>query len=408
MRVHNKKNAAVVVNSGGTNGYGVVVNLGRQGIPVISVDSNPKNNTFFSKYASKAICPDYKTSREAFLHFLLNLGKSLKPKPVLFVTNDLQLLCILEKKDEFEKYFYLPMASKDVVEKLVDKQLFYKELAKLRLPYAETYLPANEDEVKAISIKISYPYIVKPVQSKTFSKKFGNKCLEVNSGPELLETFRDVTREEDRIIVQKRIAGTERYLVYTYFNQNCVPLSVSCYKKRRINPIDYGNACMCEIVWEPEAISLCINTLKKISYKGIAEAEIQRDWNDGQLKFVEINARTTTEAKLSAKSGCNMEYIAYQDMLGSSFRAGPKRIKNLKWYDTFRDLHSVFSPEGYLSRRKITIKEWLESIKGNRCYADFSMEDPVPFFITSMRFVKENVMKKNVIIKIFKTLVKFK
>ena len=405
MRVHYKKHAAVVVNSGGTNGYGVVVNLGRQGIPVISVDSNPKNNTFFSKYASKAICPDYKKSKEAFLDFLLNLGKSLKPKPVLFVTNDLQLLCILERKEEFEKYFYLPMAGKQVVEKLVDKELFYKELRKLRLPYAETYSPVDLGDVTALSAKIRYPFIVKPVQSKTFSKKFGNKCLEVNSSRELIEIYRKVAVEEDRIIVQKQIAGTERYLVYTYFNQNSIPLSVTCYKKRRINPIDYGNACMCEIVWESEAINLCINTLKKISYKGLAEAEIQRDQNDGQLKFVEINARTTTESKLSAKLGCNMEYIAYQDMLGTPFSAGAKRIKNLKWYDTFRDLLSVFSPQGYLSAGEITIKEWFDSLKGNRCYADFSIEDPVPFLITAMNFFKENVMKKSVIKKIVKQFV---
>ncbi len=256
MKRDNKKNAAVVVNSGGANGYGVVVNLGRQGVPVFSVDSNPDNNTFFSKYASKIICPDYRTSREAFLSFLLDFGKSLKPKPILFVTNDLQLLCVLERKEEFEKYFYLPMASKQTVEKLVDKQLFYQELEKLKLPYAETYSPLDLEEVKEISRKIRYPFIVKPVQSKTFSKKFGNKCLEVNSSRELVDTYRKVALEEDRILVQKQIAGTERYLVYTYFNSNSVPLAVSCYKKRRINPIDYGMP----------ACARCSGSLKPLIY----------------------------------------------------------------------------------------------------------------------------------------------
>ncbi len=164
---------------------------------------------------------------------------------------------------------------------------------------------------------------------------------------------------------------------------------------------------MCEVFWEPEAINLCINALKKISYKGLAEAEIQRDRNDGQLKFVEINARTTTEAKLSAKLGCNMEYIAYQDMLGMPFRTGPKKIKNLKWYDVLTDVISVFSSEGYLAAGKITLREWLDSLKGNRCYADFSREDPVPFLVSTLVFARDNVMKNSVVKKLLKRFAAF-
>ena len=400
------KTAAVVVNSGGPNGYGVIVNLGRKGVPVFSVDSNPYNNTFFSKFATKVICPDYNISKEKFLKFLLDLGRSINPKPVLFITNDLQLLCVLERKEEFEKFFHLPMASKEIVDKLVDKSKFYKELGRLKLPFAETYTPKDINEVKEISREIKYPFIIKPVQSKTFPMKFGNKCLEVNSGQELLETYRKVALEEDDIIVQKRIGGSERYLVYTYFDQNAVPLAVSCYKKSRIYPIDYGNACMCEIFWEPEAINLCITTLKKIQYKGLAEAEIQRDENDGQLKLVEINARTTTEAKLSAKLGLNMEFIAYKDILGLPIRLKPIKIKNLKWYDTIRDLLSVFSPDGYLANGKISIKEWAKSLIGNRSYADFSKDDPFPFFISSLFFIKNNIVNKHIFMKVYRVITK--
>lgn len=169
MNRYYKKPVAVVVNSGGANGYGVIVNLGREGVPIVSIDSNP-GIIPFSKYASKAVCPDYLISEDKFIEFLLDLGKKLIPKPVLFVTNDLQLLCILKYKKIFEQYYHMPMASRDVVEKLVDKSIFYRVLEEFKLPHAKTHTPKSLTEAKTISEKIDYPYIIKPVQSKTFSE----------------------------------------------------------------------------------------------------------------------------------------------------------------------------------------------------------------------------------------------
>ena len=316
MKKYQSNPVAVVVNSGDSNGYGVIVNLGRQGIPVWSVDSNPQNITFFSKYAKKIICPDYERSEEEFIDFLLGVGKFLSPKPVLFVTGDLQLLVVLKYREKLEDYFHLPMASLDVVEKLVDKVKFYEILKEFKVPHATTYVPETAAQVEELSNQLLYPYIIKPVQSKFFSQKFGNKCLEANSPEELIQQYKKVAQEEDKVIIQKQLAGTERYLVYTYFNSNSQALAVTCYKKLRIQPMDYGNASMCRIKWEPAAIRLCLQVLKKLNYKGLAEAEIQLDKNDGEFKLTEINARSTTQTRLSARYGMNMEYIAYQDTLG--------------------------------------------------------------------------------------------
>lgn len=379
---------AVVVNSGDSNGYGTIVNLGRMGIPVLSLDSNPENVTFFSRYAKKVLCPDYLISEEKYIEFLVNFGSQFYKKPVLYISGDLQLIATLKHKARLESYFYIPTTSLDVVEKLVDKVQFYKMLKKYNIPHAPTFFPETISEVEKFSPDLDYPYIIKPVQSTTFLKQFGTKCIKARFPQELIEVYRKAETGDDRLIVQKEIAGSDRYLVYTYMDQESTPLAVTCCKKIRIQPIDYGNACVCKTVWEPEAVKLCIELLEKIGYSGLAEAEIQKDENDGQFKLVEINARSTTENRLSAKCGLNMEYIAYNDMIGKVTKTIPQGDKNIVWVDIIRDILTVFSPGGYLSEKKITISQWIGSLKGTREYAFFFWRDPLPFIILFFRFIK--------------------
>ncbi len=393
MRVSHKS-AAVVINTGDQNGYGVVVNLGRKGVRVYSVDSNPKNITFFSRYATRKLCPDYTISEEKFIQFLIDLGMNLTPKPVLFITSDLHLTVILRCRAKLEAYFSMPYASLSTVEKLVDKILFYQVLDELKVSHAQTYLPKDLSTVQMIAPHLDYPFIIKPVQSARFSKKFGNKCLKINNCKELLERYGEAIKGEDRLIIQKEILGAERYLVYVYMNHESVPLAVCCYKKIRIVPIDYGNAVVCKTAWEPEIIDMCVNVLTALNFSGLAEGEIQRDEIDGKLKLVEINARSTTEVRLAARCGKNMEYIAYMDMLGIAELVEPVNNQEILWIDILGDLRAVFSKDGYLSQGKITISQWLHSLRGKREFAYFNVADPLPFFILLWRFFRTFIFKK--------------
>lgn len=377
---------AVVVNSGNSNGYGVIINLGRKGIPVLSVDFNPHNVTFYSKYATRILSPDPQISEDRYIEFLVDLGKSLDPKPVLFITGDEMVLTILAHRVKIEPYFHMPMAPLDIARKLLIKKEFYRMLGEFAIPHAKTYSPKDLAAVHDLCNDLDYPYILKPSRSSNFASRFHNKCLRIDTADALVELYTAVSAREGEVILQQELLGTERYLVYTYLDSSSNPLAVNCYKKVRIFPIDYGNACVCQTIWEPSAVEMTLTTLKTMGYHGLAEAEIQRDGRDGQLKLVEINARSTTETRLSARCGMNMEYFAYRDALG--FKVGkiaPAR-QGIKWFDIIVDIQSIFSPKGYLSQGQITIKQWLQSYRGEREYAYLAWEDPLPFTVLFLKF----------------------
>lgn len=377
---------AVVINSGDSNGYGVVINLGRQDIPVLSVDNNPSNISFYSRYAKRVISPDPKTSIDAYIDFLVGLSRSLSQKPVLFVTGDEMLSTVLSHRERLENYFHMPMSDLAVANKLTDKKDFYRMLAQFDVPHAKTYLPEDLAGVKAICADLVYPYIIKPAKKSNFSTKFHNKCLSVDSPKSLVDCYVKVIAEEEDVVIQQELLGTERYLVYAYLNSASVPLGICCYRKMRIFPIDYGNACACQTLWEPEAVEMTISTLKRLGYHGLAEAEIHKDRRDGQLKLVEINARSTTQNRLPARCGVNMEYLAYCDALGLEIDQTASAQLGVKWINIITDFKSIFFPEGYLSKKQITIKQWIKSYSGDKEYAFFAWDDLLPFMILFFRF----------------------
>ncbi len=390
---------AVVLNSGDSNGYGIVLNLGRENIPVLSIDSKRQNITFLSRYAKRMICPDYKDFEEQFISFLVAVGRGCKLKPVMFVSGDLQLMCVLRHRKKLEAYFHLPMAPIKVVEILVDKIRFYDTLCKFGIPHAKTDVPENMAEVRKISQKLDYPCILKPVQSTSFVAKFGNKCLKASSAEELVDVYRKVSCEEDDIIVQKELIGTERYLVNMYFDRNSNLKAACCYQKLRIQPIDFGNASSCFTVWEAGAVNLAVQCLKSIGYTGFAEAEIQRDQSDGILKLVEINARSTTQTRLSARCGMNMEFMAYKEILGQRIAEIFPVKEKILWIEITRDFLAVFSPDGYLAQKRLTLHEIFCSLKGKKEYAFLAWDDPLPFIVLLSRFLKMYCFrKKNLLI----------
>lgn len=397
---------AIVINTGDANSYGVVVNLGRAGVPVIAVSSNPDNITFRSRYASKVICPDYERSEEAFVAFIADLGKRISPKPVLFVNGDEQLMVLLRHREQLEPYYHIPLAPYELAEKLTDKTSFYRMLEEHGAPYAKTYLPESIADVEALADELQYPYIIKPSQSQTFSTNFGNKCLQIESKTALLSIYKKVSAVENDIIIQKQLLGSERYLVYTYFSEQSKPLGLNAYKKVRIFPTDFGNACVCKTIADQEVVDMFLGLLRKINYRGLAEAEIQRDASDGQLKFVEVNARTTAQSRLSERSGVNMEHIAYRHILGMKVDPMVNTEPDILWIDLYRDLLSVFSAGGYLSQKKITVNEWRKSLQGKRVFTFFSWDDPAPSIILFFRLFRMHAFKKKRLLDIANTFTK--
>lgn len=388
---------AFVVNRGDCNGYGVLRNLALEGVPVVSLDSNPQNVTFLSRFVHKCICPDWGKKPGEFIEFLIKIGKEQKYKPVLYPTGDIDLLTITSSLRELKPYYHIPVPEQEIVETLVDKSKFYNYLNNINIPHPKTYyLNNNINSVYEITKQIKFPCILKPTISKLENSIYF-KCRRINSTQELFEYLHIAKQCNTSILIQEEVPGEERYLVYTFFNRSGEMRAYCIYKKIRLNPIEFGNACVCETVENKEVVHLAATILKNLRYKGLAEAEIQYDPEINQFKVIEINARTTTQTRLSQRAGLNMEYLAYRDVLGLPLPAVNRPQTGIKWIHIIKDFDAIFQQNGYLVKRKLNIRQWLSSFRGKKTYAMFAWDDILPFLFWTRYFFKPYLHNKNFI-----------
>jgi predicted ATP-grasp superfamily ATP-dependent carboligase len=374
------KPIAFVLNCHGT-GLGVIRSLGRRGIPVIGFDQNPMQIGLFSKYCKRIVCPDIQDREEEYVNFLLALGERLNIKGVLIPTADTEVLAISKHRDKLERYYKFPMAKLDVIEKLANKREFYKTLEKLNMPHPKTYFPSDVSEVKEIAREITYPCIAKPSLSHNFSKEFGIKCFKANRSTELIEVYNKAVSAGYEVVIQEVIPGSDAnlHLVSAYFNRASEPLGIFTFRRVRQYPHVFGNGALCVSVWLPEIAELCTSFLKEIKYHGIIDAELKRDPRDNTFKFIEINPRTGWQNRLAARCGVDLPYIAYMDAIGGNAEKVISQRVGVKWLYMFDDMRSSFES---ISKGEISFIEYVNSLRGEKEYAIFAWDDPVPFFVS--------------------------
>jgi len=371
---------AFILNVSATS-VGDVRSLGRRCIPVIGFDPDPRSIGLFSRYCKGIICPDPQDKEKKYVDFLLALGEQLNTKGVLIPAADVDVLAISKHRDELEKYYMFPMAKFDVVEMLADKRKFYKMLEKLDMPHPKTYFPNDISEAKQISKEITYPYIIKPIFSTDFSKEFHIKVFKVNSAEELVKAYDKAISNGYEVVIQEVIPGsdTNMHLVSAYFNRASEPLGIFTFRRIRQYPHGFGNGALCVSVWIPEIAELCTSFLKKIKYHGIIDAELKRDPRDNKFKFIEINPRTGWQNRLAARCGVDLPYIAYMDAIGENVEKAISKKEGVKWLYMFYDIRSSFES---MSKGELSIIEWINSLRGEKEYAIFAWDDPIPFFVS--------------------------
>jgi D-aspartate ligase len=370
----------IVVGSWDTNSLGVIRAFGRQGIPVTLVTSDRSRMAGYSRYtASKLICPDPAKFETQFIDFLLDFGKQNEYTQVIVPTGDSNTLAISKYREKLEQFYLLPMPHFEVIEKLVNKKRFYKLLAQMAIPYPRTYFPANISELKVMAQEFCYPYIIKPAFSHLFAKEFHTKCFLISCVEELDKAIEILKNKHLEIMIQEIIPGNDIYMLYAYFDRDSKPIAICGYDKLRQSPPDFGSGTLCKSAWKSTPIDLAIRVLAQIGYHGIAEPEFKRDPRDGEFKLLEINARTSTENRLPAKCGIDIEYIAYLDTIAQPIEKQNPPKENVIWVDEIADFISSFRQ---IRDGRLAVREWFKSLKGEKVYGWFARDDPIPFFVS--------------------------
>lgn len=376
-----RRDPAVVFNSHIT-GLAVIRSLGRHGVPVIALDSDPLALGLESRFATATGPIPYPLDDEqAFRDALLDLGRRLGRRAVLFPGNDEWLLPVARLRDELEPYFLIPFSNFTTLEALLDKRKLYRTARDLNIPTPRTWF-FDEQSPEAIAKEVNYPVILKPAFQREFSYRFGVKVFEARSRDEFLRLAAEAAGFG--LVAQEIIptgAGSF-YSLGSYIAPDGRAKGVFVGRKLAQFPPGFGTGCLVDARWVGEVADRGIEVLRRFNYHGISEVEFLRDPRDGRFLLLDANTRTWKWIGLPIAAGIDLPWLAYQNALGVAAEElpEPQYADGLKWiylHDYFK-LAGSGNHDGHLEER-----DWLALLdrKGNSRMVEavYDPDDPLPF-----------------------------
>jgi predicted ATP-grasp superfamily ATP-dependent carboligase len=142
--------------------------------------------------------------------------------------------------------------------------------------------------------------------------------------------------------------------------------------------MDFGHASTYAKTIEcPELEKLGSQFLSAIDYYGLCEVEFVKDKRDGVFRFLEVNPRIWGWHTLAVRAGVNLPHLVYRDIQGLESRNGKYR-NGVKWIRLLTDTPTVI---GQILKRRMRVRDYIESLRGEKEFAVFSWKDPVPFLM---------------------------
>jgi predicted ATP-grasp superfamily ATP-dependent carboligase len=377
----NVSHPAVVCGLGPT-GLAMVRSLGRRGVRVLGVESDPRQWGVSSRYLCDRIALNGSHGDAGLLEHLIALGRRLPEQAVLFPATDDYVTFISRHQEELQPFFLFPQPRVPLHE-MVDKRTMNALVERYRLPAPKTHFPDKSDDVRRIAQEMDFPCVIKPIFSLSWRRKEmenvvgHHKVIKARSAEELEQQYERLAQGEPRLMIQELVCGEDSRMheFSAYCNRQSDALGAFVGRKLRLHPPEFGSASLVTSVWEPELVERVAQFLRDIGYCGLCNIEFKRDVRDNQFKFIELNARYGLWDCLGIRCGMDLPWMAYCDLTGQPVAPQRDYRTGVKWLYFEKDIYAFLR-----CRRsgELTAPQWLISLRGEKQHALFAWDDPAP------------------------------
>lgn len=307
------------------NAYGIARSFyDEYGVKSVAIGKIALRETQYSKIIDVITVSDI-YNKDIFLKTLFDIKKNHPDvsKFILISCAEWYTDLILNNKKELEKDFILPFMTKDLKDKLEDKESFYNLCEKYNLDYPSTYIITYKNKDN-INLPFDFPVALKPASSTDYSKvDFAGKekSYKINSLEELKKTVNNIYSSNYRsnLIVQDFIPGNDdtMWVLNCYSNKDG-KVKMMCLGQcilEEHTPYGVGNYKAIISTGNDEIYEKIKNFLEDIHYVGFSNFDLKYDYRDGKYKLFEINVRQGRSSYFSVAAGCNLAKYLVEDYI---------------------------------------------------------------------------------------------
>jgi len=314
---------AYVLNMYGT-GLGIARNLGRYGISVVGVSSQPRAPGAPSRFSRHLVGPDSEAEPDRLAAFLLEQRRGEEAPAVLLPTRDHDIFFLERHRGRLAERFLFSQPSGDALDRIMDKARLAEYARSIGIASPRTWRVRSQADLERIRGEIAFPVVLKPVvaarwrHAAAWEAAGQRKGARTSSFPELLGTYQQIAPHEPEALVQEWVPGPEdQFYVYgTYFDREGRHAAGFTARKLLQYPPEFGLGCLVQTFDDPDVEASSIRLLRSLEFRGIAEVEWKRNASTGELSLIEINPRHWDQHELGTRCGVNLTHIAYRDLCG--------------------------------------------------------------------------------------------
>jgi D-aspartate ligase len=384
-------------------GLDIARSLSSHGVKVFAIDTVKRLPGAYSNACEFVFCPFSETTEEeAFIRFLVEFGKSLGTKAVLYPLSDRHVLLFSQYREALAPYYLYVMPPHETMVNLTTKDGLDSVSLKFSIPAPQTYFLSADTDIREVAEKVPFPAILKPTESTYWHTREITQLLRkglfqgrakvilCHSPEELVSAFERIAVYDPRMIVQEVIPGEDSCLVYApfYLDRNSTPLGYFSGRKYRLIPTGFGSASFVETYQDPVLRELVFRILSAVEYQGLGGLEFKQDPRDGQYKLIEFNTRFGMWDGLGVRCGVDLPFISYRDALGLPVESQFEFREGMLWVDWQRDLRAFLD---YRRHGQMTFSQWRRSLKGPKMYAIYSWSDWRPGVVFTVGLFKKLV-----------------
>lgn len=365
-----------VVIGGDYQGLGIVRSLGRKGVPICVIDDEPSIARFSRYTVVSERVPDLRKPAKA-VEALLDVGRRFRLDGwVLYPTRDEMVAALSVHRSELLKVFRVPTPSWNTIQWIWDKRNTYRLASQLGIPSPPTWSPTSIEELDTIDW--SFPVALKPAIKEHFFYATKAKAWRANDGKELRQLFRRASdiAGPGEVLIQDLIPGDGRHqFAYCAFFKDGNAIGSMVARRRRQHPYEFGRAStFVETIDLPALETLSDRFLRAIDYYGLVEVEYKLDPRDGQFKLLDVNARTWGYHTLGSWAGVDFPHLIYSDQMGRPVKTC-RGTPGASWIRLATDVPTGLSE---IISGRLSLGDYLRSVRHSQTEAVFSFEDPVP------------------------------
>jgi len=359
---------------------GVARSLGRLGVPVYGMGSDPGGAVSSSRYFRRVFPWDFSVeSPERSVGELLRVSDVIGQHTMLIPGADDLVLLVAEHAARLEGRYRFSKLEPTLVRAMIDKKALFFLAQAHGIPTPDTLFPESEADVRRFAAGAAFPIMLKGIDGNRLQARTGVKMMRVDDEEELLRAYRSLEDSTDpNLMLQEFIPGGDDsvWMFDGYFDERSECLAGFTGRKIHQFPPYKGATSLGVLLHNPTVHDLTLRFAKAIGYQGILDIGFRYDPRDDRYKLLDPNPRIGCTFRLFlGREGLDVARVQYLHQTGQPIGAA-EPADGRKWLVEDWEIDSI---RAYARDGRIGLGQWLRDVRGVRELAWWASDDPWPF-----------------------------